>query len=468
MGSAGSSVLNLIALTVIASSVSLNDLDVYFVYRDSAESILKIVFISQIGPICIAALRVSKEPEFTLGKILLLGGAITALVLIGLLIVFPHISPYFLRLESRYLITGFSELEIAIIIYCILMWLDSIISTILVQRRLFLQNHACNIISSALLCFLIITPSDLTVTAVAVAYAVSKFSATIPKIIIFFLGKSGEKVQIPNQINSGVEGVASSTISSMILNYAPSNSLLLVNKFSYLAGSFFLIPGLFAIYNIYYRYYTALQNLITVNIFNLSASRLASDDSRQLETDGLIYRHILSFFIIYLGASIVMFVFSLPMMRSHLPEFLTSSYTSLLWSLTLLNFLPDGVNFIMSRRSMMQNNIEFDSRLNTFQAIANLIFLYPSMRFFGIEGLLYSTLMICTFFSVVRLRNFYIITNKVIDAAVLRVVFAGVCFFLLSMLSLCLPAWQYCLATFSISGIFLSYFSRVARNHGSI
>lgn len=458
IGSGVSSVLNLIALTVAASRVDLEELDVYFVYRDFAESILKILFVSQIGPICIALLRISNNPELTIRKILVFGGAFTGLTLSSFLIFFPHASPYFLRSESLHLITGFSELEIAIIIFCLLMWLDSIVSTVLVQRRLFLQNHVCNIISAALLCFLIISPSDLTVAAMAIAYAFSKVAGTAPKILICcfpLFGKMEQISQFSNPFSSEGGASALNGISSMVLSYTPSNLLLLVNKSLYLAGTAFLAPGLFAIYSIYYRYYTALQNLITVNIFNLSASRLTCADSQQRETDGLIYRHALSFLIAYCGASIVMFLCSLPVMYSHLPEFLTSSYATILWSVVLLNFLPDGINYILSRRNMLQNNLEHDSRLNFIQAMANLSLLYPSMRLFGIVGLLYATVIICAFFSAVRLWYLYRNVDEFNSKVVLRFSVYGISLLALSVLSLVLPAWLYCLVAFTLSGSFL-------------
>ena len=457
-GSAFSSLLNLIALTFAASRVDLKELDVYFVYRDFAESILKILFVSQIGPICIAVLRTSKNPELIIRKTLILGGGGAGLILGGFLIFFPHASPYFLRSESLHLITGFSELEIAIIIFCLFMWLDSIVSAVLVQRRLFLQNHVCNLINAALLCFLIILPSDLTVAAMAIAYAISKVAGTAPKILICsfpLFGKMEQISQISSEFSSEGGASALNGISSMVLSYTPSNLLLLVNKSSYLAGAAFLAPGLFAIYSIYYRYYTALQNLITVNIFNLSASLLTCADSQQRETDGLIYRHGLSFLVIYCSASVVMFLCSLPVMHSHLPEFLTSSYAALLWSVVLLNFLPDGINYILSRRNMLQNNLSHDARLNSIQAIANLALLYPCMRFFGVVGLLYATVIICAFFSAIRLWHLYRNVDEYNNKALLRFSVYGTSLFALSMLSLILPPWLYCLVSFTLSGIFL-------------
>ena len=457
-GSATSSILNLIALTAAASRVNLEELDVYFVYRDSAESILKILFVSQVGPICIALLQVSKEPGLMIRKILALGGVLTGLILSAFLILYPHVSPYFLRFESLHLITGFSKFEVAIIINCLLIWLDSIVSTVLVQRRLFLQNHTCNLISATLLCFLIISPENLTVTTMAIAYAVSKIAGTLPKIIInFFLpfSKNIQISQISNQTNSKGGASVLSGISLMAYSYTPSNILLLINKFTYLAGSAFLAPGVFAIYNIYYRYYTAIQNLITVNIFNLSASKLASADLQQRETYGLIYRHILSFLVVYCGASFVMFLCSLQVIHSHLPEFLTSSYAPLLWSVVLLNFLPDGINFILSRRNMLQNNLKHDSRLNSIQALANLALLYPSMRFFGIVGLLYATVIVCTFFSAIRLWYLYRNVDKFNNRVVRQFSVYVISLFVLSAVSLILPAWLYCFVAFALSGFFL-------------
>ena len=465
MGSAGSALLNLIALTIAASRVDLRDLDVYFIYRDAAESILKLLFISQIGPVCVAALRANKAPELVIRKVIIFGGIFTALILTCLLLVFPHFSTFFLRSESLHLITGFSVLELAILIFFLLTWLDAIATTVLVQRSFFLQNHIFNTLNAALLCLQLAFQGDLTVTSMASAYAISKIAGTLPKILICCLQKSNEVVQDSQSIYPiiSVRGTSElNSIISMVFTYTPSNILLLANKFSYLAGSAFLAPGFFAIYNIYYRYYTALQNLITVNIFNLSASRLTCPESAQRETVGLLYRHTLSFLVLYSGASVVLFLCSLPVVQLHLPEFLNTSYASLLWSVILLNFLPDGINFILSRGSMLQNDLKFDSRLNSLQAIANLAVLYPSMRFFGIGGLVYATMLICVIFAAIRLWHFHRNAAR-INKALSRMATYGMALFILSLSSLMFPAWFYCLATFSLSGLFLIHLLYVLR-----
>jgi len=459
MGSASSSLLNLIAMTIAVSRVDLRDLDVYFVYRDAAESILKILFISQIGPVCIAALQVSKTPLLLVRNVFIFGGIFVALILTCFLFVFPYFSPAFLSSESAHIIGGLSTLELAILVFCLFTWLDTIATAVLVQGRLFLQNHIFNISSAALLCVLIILPGNLSVASMASAYAACKIAGTIPKIFIccFSRSKGVRNFSLsPSPITSDGYVPESRSIIKMVFVYVPSNSLLLVNKFSYLAGSVFLSPGYFAIYNIYYRYYTALQNLITVNIFNLSASQLASSEFEKSETVGLLYRHTLTFLALYSCISVLMFLFSLPVVQFHLPEFLTAPYVTVLWSVILLNFLPDGINFILSRRSILQKDLIFDSRTNSLQVFANLVFLYPAMRFFGVVGLVFATLLICVIFAAIRL--YYLSRNVTgVSGAFRRVAIYNSALLILSLTSLVFPAWLFCIFTFSVSGVFLGH-----------
>ncbi len=459
MGSASSSLLNLIAMTIAVSRVDLRELDFYFVYRDAAESVLKILFISQIGSVFIAALKVSKKPQLITRNIFVYGCGFVALILTCWLFIFPLFSSAFLNTKPLHTINVLDSVELAILVFCLFTWLDTIATALLIQVRLFLLNHILNILSAALLCILIILPGELSVASMASAYAVSKIAGTIPKIFICTFCKSEVIRQVSlmaDPISSEEPKIEVFGILKMVSVYTPSNFLLMINKFFYLAGVAFLSPGYFAIYNIYYRYYTALQNLITVNIFNLSASRLVNLDLDQSETMGLLYRHTLSFLTLYSGVSILMLLFSVPVVSFYLPEFLTTQYVTVLWSVILLNFLPDGINFIFSRRSILQNDLKFDSRLNSLQAFANLVLLYPAMRFFEIIGLVYATLLICLFFAAIRLYHLSLTVTGV-NKAFRRVAMCNVALLITSLTSLVFPAWLFCLVAFSVSVVLLGH-----------
>lgn len=457
-GSASASALNLIALTLAASKVDLHALDVYFVYRDATESILKLLFVSQIGPICIAAMRSRTDNTHPVRSALLIGGAATAISLCLWTAFFPLIAHFFVNPEAPVRVTGLGLLELSVGVFCLFTWLDAIASSVLVHRRLFAQNHFGNFISAAATCAWMAVPEELPVESMALAFAVGKVLGTLPKILICFWPQAvpkGESASNKNEVmeaadrhsenENGLPGVL-----AMAAPYIPSNLLQQFNKFAYLAGAAFLAPGLFAIFNIYRRYYTALQNLITVNIFNFSASRLTDPAEAPLETVRLLDRHTLSFLTVYAGGSLLMLLCSLPTMQSRLPEFVTSPYAPLLWSVTLLNYLPDGINFVLSRQSMLQNDLRVDSRLNTAQALANIVFLYPSMRYFGIAGLAYSTMLVCTLFAACRLWRLRE-QHKPVRPAVNRIAAYGLLTFGISLFSLAVSPWLYCLGTLILS-----------------
>lgn len=410
-GSVSASALNLIALTLAASRVDLRELDVYFIYRDAAESLLKLLFVSQVGPICIAAMRSSCNGERMMRNALLLGAVTTGFTLAAWITVFPLLVDHFISPEAPPLITGHSVLELSVGVFCLFTWLDAIASTVLVQRRQFVQNHAGNFISAATVCLWMVLTADVSVASIALAYAVGKVLGILPKIVICLLprltGPTQSKASNSTQVETIADPDAPSSWSmlAMALPYTPSNLLQLFNKFAYLAGVVFLAPGLFAIYSIFYRYYTGLQNLITVNSFNLSASLLNDPNEATRETARVLDRHTLSFLMVYAGASLLFLICSLPLLKSHLPEFVTTPYVSLMWSVMLLNYLPDGINFMLSRKSIMQHDLKMDTRLNTLQALTNLAVLYPSMRYFGVGGLTYATLLICAVFAALRLRH---------------------------------------------------------------
>lgn len=459
-GSAGASALNLIALTLAASKVDLRALDVYFVYRDAAESILKLLFVSQIGPICVAAMRARGNGDKPVRSALLVGGAATAAALGLWTLAFPQISALFLSKDAPPLITGHSVLELSVVAFCLFTWLDAIVSTVLVQRRQFAQNHAGNFLGAATLCIWMLVPTQLSVASMAMAFAAGKVVGTIPKIFVCLWPRGPHE----NASGSNADSRApeqhlapASTPHSMLamaMPYTPSNLLQQFNKFAYLAGTAFLAPGLFAVFNIYRRYYTALQNLVTVNIFNLSASRLTDPSVAGDETARLLDRHTLSFLTVYAGGSLVMLVCALPVLQPQLPEFVTTPYASLLWSVTLLNYLPDGLNFVLSRRSMLQHELKLDSRLNSAQALANLAVLYPSMRWFGIAGLAYATTLVCVLFAGLRLWQ---LRRQIpdVDQSVWRISLYGIVLGAFSIFSMAIPAWSYCLGTLMLSAIAL-------------
>lgn len=454
---ASASALNLIALTLAASKVDLRALDVYFVYRDSSESILKLLFVSQIGPICVAAMRGRSDGGRPVRSALLIGGAATAAAMALWTFIFPLISDLFLSKDAPPLITGHSVLELSVAVFCLFTWFDAIASTVLVQRRQFAHNHTGNFISAASVCLWMLVPAHLSVDSMAMAFAVGKVLGTLPKIIVCLWPRASENGIGTDSVEQGLpdpDAPAPRGMLAMAMPYTPSNLLQQFNKFAYLAGAAFLAPGLFAIFNIYRRYYTALQNLITVNIFNLSASRLTDATKADGETARLLDRHTLSFLTVYAGGSLVMLVCALPMLQDQLPEFITTPYTSLLWSVTLLNYLPDGLNFVLSRKSMLQHEHKLDSRLNSAQALTNLAVLYPSMRWFGIGGLAYATTLVCVLFAGLRLWH---LRRQIPEAgpSIRRIALYGTTLGLFSTLSMAVPAWSYCLGTLVLSVIAL-------------
>lgn len=442
LGSAGTAALNLVALTLAASRVELPSLDVYFVYRDATESILRLLFVSQIGAICVAAAQAHRSSH-PIRRALLVGGAGTAAALAVWTAGFPAFADHFLPAQSTVPITGFSVLEIAVAVFCLCTWLDAIATAVLVQQRNFFQNHVANFVGAAASCALMAIPATLTVEGMAVAFAVGKTATTLPKV-----AHSLRNVNLPDSVNPSCPRAFG--ILAMALPYTSSNVLLQFNKFAYLAGVAFLAPGAFAIFNIYRRYYTAAQNLITVNIFNLSASKLTDTAQAERETVHLINRHIISSLAIFACCSVVMLVCSTPQLQQKLPEFITSPYAPLLWSVTLLNCLPDGLNFMLSRQSMLQGDVQIDSRFNSAQAIANLVALYPSMRLFGIAGLAYATVMVCAAFCALRLwrlnRQF-----PSVKECTQRVAIYGALLFAATCASLALQPLAFCVLTTVVS-----------------
>lgn len=402
LGSAGAAALNLIALTLAASRVELASLDVYFVYRDATESLLRLLFVSQIGSICVAVARTTRTNR-PVRQALFAGGAGTAAALGVWTVAFPAFVDQFLPAGSPIPITGRSVMEVAVAVFCLCTWLDAVASSQLIQQRKFALNHAANSVGAAMSCVLMLAPASLTVQSMATAFAVGKFITTLPKVL-----SAIRSVRTSTEDDAPPKAKPLQSMLSMALPYTPGNFLLQFNKFAYLAGVAFLAPGVFAIFSIYRRYYTAAQNLITVNIFNLSASHLTDAQETEVEIPRLINRHTLSFLAIYALCSGLMLICALPAVRSHLPEFVTSPYAPLLWSVTLLNFLPDGVNFVLSRQSMLDGDIKVDSRINSVQAVVNLIALYPSMRYFGVAGLAYATLFVCAVFAAFRLWRLHL------------------------------------------------------------
>jgi hypothetical protein len=469
-GSAGASALQLIALTLAASKVDLRELDVYFLYRDASESILKLLFVSQIGPICVAAMRESVNPLGRVRRALLFGGLSTALALATWTLVFPLIAHHFLSPQAPALITGSSLLELSIVAFCLFTWLDAIASTVLVQRQQFAVNHGGNLLNGALVCLWMLPSGPVSVSSMALAYAVGKAVGTVPKIVsCWWPGLAKQSPAIDVAFSPSVPAAAARhqaaprTIVEMALPYTASNVLLQFNKFAYLAGTAFLSPGLFALFSIYRRYYTSLQNLVTLNLFNLSAARLVESAQAPAETVKLLDRHMVSFLSVFAAISLLMLFCSLPPAASRLPEFLTTPYVSLLWSVILLAYLPDGVNFMLSRASMLKGDLAFDTKLNSIQALVNLCVLYVSMRFFGIAGLVYTTLLVCTIFAAARLwrlRQEYSQTTP----AIIRTGLYGLPLALFSTLGLVVPPWSYCMGMLALSCAALLHLRYVLRN----
>ena len=123
--SATVSLLNMTTLTLVAIRVDLAELDVYFLYRDMGESLLKLLFVSQIGALCVSAIRVGNGSLKPARITLVYGGLITSIVMIVWAAYFHLLSPYFIGENHLLPMGGFSRLEIAIAVFCIFVWIDS-------------------------------------------------------------------------------------------------------------------------------------------------------------------------------------------------------------------------------------------------------------------------------------------------------------------------------------------------------
>lgn len=392
-GSASVSLLNLVALTLVATRVDLHELDAYFIYRDAGESLLKLFFISQIGVLSVSAIRMWGGSLVPARRALIYGGMMTSVAMTLWAAYFHVVASHFLPESRLLLISGFSTLEIAIAVFCVFTWMDSAASPIIVNQERFWTYHISNFCGAAITCLGIMLGKKLSIEEVALAFAVGKIVAATPKLVLCFLLASPFVAKQSAGMTSSFR---------MAVSYIPLNILQQVNRFALLSGVAFLQPGAFALFNIFNRYYTATQNLVTMNLLHLSASRLSKSEVDPKDLHILIVQHMVSFLVMITGASIFMYLTTLSEIKIQLPEFLITNIAPLLWYLVFLNFLPDGLNLILSRSSIFQGEVTWDSRVSIAQVLVNTVLLYPSMKFFGIYGLAYATFFVVSVFAIIR------------------------------------------------------------------
>jgi hypothetical protein len=392
-GSASVSLLNLASLTLVVARVDLAELDAYFLYRDVGESLLKLFFISQIGALSVSAIRMWNGSLVPARWTLIYGGVITSAAMIIWAAYFHVVAPHFLP-ESYLLPTGgFSTFEIAVAVFCVFVWLDSASSPVIINAGRFWIYHVSNFCGAAVTCLGITLWEKLAIEEVALAFAAGRVVAAIPKLTLCFLLSSPPESKRPDGISNTFR---------MAVTYIPLNSLQQLNRFAFLSGVAFLQPGAFALFSVFNRYYTALQNLVTMNLFHLSASRLSKSQVDPKDLHTLIFQHKVSFLLVVISACIFMYLTTLPEIKPMIPEFLTTGVAPILWCLVLLSFLPDGLNLILSRSSIFQGETNWDSRVSMAQVLVNTVLLYPSMKYFGVYGLAYSTFFVVSVFAIIR------------------------------------------------------------------
>lgn len=392
-GSASVSALNLASLTLVATRVDLAELDVYFLYRDAGESLLKLLFISQIGALCVSAVRMWNGGLTPVRRTLIVGAIATSVVMLLWAAYFHTVAPHFFPDKSLLPPGGFGTVEIAIAVFCIFVWIDSASSPTLINQRRFWTYHLSNFGGAAVTFLGIAQTQSPSIAEVAIAFAVGRFFSAIPKLTLCLLLPSPSDASRPEGISNPFR---------MAVSYIPPNALQQVNRIAFLAGAAFLQPGAFALFSLFHRYHTGLQNLVTMNLFNLSSSSLSKADVNPADLRVLIFRHAMSFLLLVIGISTFMYITTFPAIKNQVPGFLVSDIAPLLWCIVILGFLPDGVNLILSRCNIFQGAISWDSRVSAAQVLVNTVALYPSMKYFGVYGLAYATFIVLTVFAIIR------------------------------------------------------------------
>lgn len=389
-GSVGTSIFNFLTLTISASRIDLVELDQYFISRDSAESLLKFLFVAQIGSICVALIQARGGSLAPLRQAFLLGAVLVACAMAIWSLAFTNFAEFFMPGGSGVIQGDLATLSVWIAVFCVLVWLDNLVSPYLIHVKRFFVYHFSNSIGAVLTCAYVYFSPELTPIILAQAFAIGKFLTVLPKVF-FALSMGGSQ-----------EKARHKSVLSMVLNYIPANILQPLNRNLMLAGVVFLNPGNFAIYSIFTRYYSSAQNIVTLNIFNLSAKQLSESSDDKGAIIQVLTRHFKSTLPLLFLVSVAFVVAQETRVGNHLPPFLSSPISAEIALIVLITFLPDGLSFILSRRSMIRGEVKWDSRISFMQVTTNILVLYPSMMLFGVLGLAYANLIVCILFSVIR------------------------------------------------------------------
>ncbi len=405
-----SSLLNLITISIIASHISLEILDFYFIAKDSTEAILKFFYVSTIGSFILASFK-NQSLNYRYFSKVLFGFILIIIATYSVYLFFTiDIYSYFLGQKFFKLHLNFYGIQTALIVFAIFLWIDNMLTPLLVQRGFLQTNYISNLLSS-LVNFLFVFLFEYDLLDVCCVFAISKIFSVLPKIFSIYINEK-------NNTNFN-----SLPIKDMIFFYLPSNIMMQFQKGVFLSATSFLAPGTYALYSLFYRYYTGLQNFITMNLFNLNLKGMTCDDDLlQFQSFKKLYlQHTVSFYFIIFITSVLLYSLSHISIYLTLPSFLTHPLTPVVLLLVVLNFYIDGAAFFLQKKLAFNGLTKEDSNWFNLQILLNIIVLYSFMKFFGILGLCYGTLIVCFINYIGRSIHFNIIFPNIMPQKDLKI-----------------------------------------------
>ncbi len=405
-----SSLLNLGSLTVAAVKIKPTELDYFFVQREALDSVLKIFFISQVGSIVVSEFSNDTLRKKNLLFLFVCSGLIISccLFLWLNLLSATNFSILDLSLVDQNLNLSLKVFYIALVVFSVCTWFDAIATSLLNYTLNFRVNFGLNSVGSAITFCGVVFIGANSIESISLSFAIGKLFSTFSKASYLLLSD-----QI--KIDTGSKE-SQKFIPQMLVKAAPyltANLLQFVNKFFMLAGVKFLDPGSYSIYTLVYRYYSAFQNLVTVNLTNSSIINSTADEKSILLLKA-IEDHVRSFYALGMLFSLSYFFISVFFKESSYFAYALGADVKLMVAVIVMTFLPDGLNYILSKDSIANGEVSWDARLTTAQVVSNILFISPSMYYFKIKGLVIVTLIILCVFSGIRVWKIGLLPRKLL------------------------------------------------------
>lgn len=379
-GSIINAILGLAIIFLIANNYSAINISEFYLSKDLVESILKVFFITQSINIVVSYAK-KKTHLKLLSQIISMMVCLWSIVLL-LFWLKPNffISLYFNGIDEYDSII-ISDMLLVLWVYALFYLLDSILVSYLFYyskgNEKVMVDFSCNLIH---LILLLIIPSE-NVLFLAYTFPFVMCIRTFSKYYILY----GCGLKILLTLNfSGVRSIFSD-----FKPYVPNVLFQQLFKIILLNSFVSIELVLIASYYLVYRLYSAVQSVITVNLFNSKLALLTGEQKNKSLME-IIYVHIV--FSIIIITFLILFVDQLALFAFGFNETLDIKSIILTVKYFMFIFLFEGVNYFVVRFLSINGRNTNAGYLGRVQVLLDII-MYPlHIKLWGYEGIFIANL----------------------------------------------------------------------------